>query len=79
MFSGLSALRRQLHSEQKRLEDRMQQQDDWEELESPVSDRSDHQTPSGDPPAPSRDLPPPLETPPESRPLVVLDYRSNTC
>ncbi|XP_075904204.1 centrosome and spindle pole-associated protein 1 isoform X2 [Nelusetta ayraudi] len=38
VFNGLSALRRQLHSEQKRLEDRMQQ-GDWEELDSPLSDR----------------------------------------
>lgn len=47
VFSELSALRRQLRSEQKRLEDRMQQ-GDWEELDSPLSDRSDHpkKTPS---------------------------------
>lgn len=40
VFSELSALRRQLRSEQKRLEGRLQQ-GDWEELESPLSDRSD--------------------------------------
>ncbi|XP_035525773.1 centrosome and spindle pole associated protein 1-like isoform X3 [Morone saxatilis] len=38
VFSELSALRRQLRSEQKRLEGRLQQ-GDWEELDSPLSDR----------------------------------------
>ncbi|XP_072252333.1 LOW QUALITY PROTEIN: centrosome and spindle pole-associated protein 1-like [Leuresthes tenuis] len=38
LFSELSALRRQLRSEQKRLESRLQQ-GDWEELESPLSHR----------------------------------------
>ncbi|XP_030001585.1 centrosome and spindle pole associated protein 1-like isoform X2 [Sphaeramia orbicularis] len=38
VFSELSALRRQLRSEQKRLEGRLQQ-GDWEDLESPLSDR----------------------------------------
>ncbi|XP_058505755.1 centrosome and spindle pole-associated protein 1-like isoform X2 [Solea solea] len=38
VFSELSALRRQLRSEQKRLESHLQQ-DDWEELDSPLSDR----------------------------------------
>lgn len=40
VFSELSALRRQLRSEQKRLEGRLQRAD-WEELDSPLSDRSD--------------------------------------
>lgn len=40
MFSELSALRRQLHSEQKRLESHLQHAD-WEELDSPMSIRSD--------------------------------------
>lgn len=40
MFSELSALRRQLRTEQKRLEVHLQQSD-WEELDSPLSDRSD--------------------------------------
>lgn len=40
VFSELSALRRQLRSEQKRLEGHLQQ-GDWEELDSPLSDRSD--------------------------------------
>lgn len=40
VFSELSALRRQLRSEQKRLEVRLQR-GDWEELDSPLSDRSD--------------------------------------
>lgn len=40
VFSELSALRRQLRSEQKRLEGRVQQ-GDWEEFDSPLSDRSD--------------------------------------
>lgn len=44
VFSGLSALRHQLHSQQRRLEERMQQ-GDWEELDSPLSDGSDHQNP----------------------------------
>uniref|UniRef100_A0A3B3CJL3 Uncharacterized protein n=1 Tax=Oryzias melastigma TaxID=30732 RepID=A0A3B3CJL3_ORYME len=39
VFSELSALRQQLRSEQKRLECRLQQ-DDWEELDSPMSIRS---------------------------------------
>ncbi|XP_078809830.1 centrosome and spindle pole-associated protein 1 isoform X9 [Oryzias latipes] len=39
VFSELSALRHQLRSEQKRLECRLRQ-DDWEELESPISVRS---------------------------------------
>lgn len=39
MFSELSALRRQLRSEQRRLEGRLQQ-GDWEELDSPLSERS---------------------------------------
>ncbi|XP_042349771.1 centrosome and spindle pole-associated protein 1-like isoform X2 [Plectropomus leopardus] len=38
VFSELSALRRQLRSEQKRLEGRLQQ-GDWEDLDSPLSDR----------------------------------------
>ncbi|XP_070769650.1 centrosome and spindle pole-associated protein 1-like [Enoplosus armatus] len=38
VFSELSALRRQLRSEQKRLEGRLQQAD-WEDLDSPLSDR----------------------------------------
>ncbi|XP_070819475.1 centrosome and spindle pole-associated protein 1-like isoform X1 [Chaetodon trifascialis] len=38
VFSELSALRRQLRSEQKRLEGRLQQ-GDWEEFDSPLSDR----------------------------------------
>ncbi|XP_049898892.1 centrosome and spindle pole-associated protein 1-like isoform X6 [Epinephelus moara] len=38
VFSELSALRRQLRSEQKRVEGRLQQAD-WEELDSPLSDR----------------------------------------
>ncbi|XP_026214375.1 centrosome and spindle pole associated protein 1-like [Anabas testudineus] len=38
VFSELSALRRQLRSEQRRLEGRLQH-GDWEELESPLSDR----------------------------------------
>ncbi|KAM3612096.1 uncharacterized protein V6R79_002592 [Siganus canaliculatus] len=38
VFNELSALRRQLRSEQKRLEDRLQQ-NDWDELESPLTDR----------------------------------------
>ncbi|XP_028272507.1 centrosome and spindle pole associated protein 1-like isoform X2 [Parambassis ranga] len=38
VFSELSALRRQLHSEQKRLESHLQQSD-WEELDSPLSNR----------------------------------------
>ncbi|XP_041800014.1 centrosome and spindle pole associated protein 1-like isoform X2 [Chelmon rostratus] len=38
VFSELSALRRQLRSEQKRLEGRVQQ-GDWEEFDSPLSDR----------------------------------------
>ncbi|XP_059202020.1 centrosome and spindle pole associated protein 1-like [Centropristis striata] len=38
VFSELSVLRRQLRSEQKRLEDRLQQ-GDWEEFDSPLSDR----------------------------------------
>lgn len=40
VFSELSALRRQLRSEQKRLEVCLQQ-GDWEELDSPLSDRSE--------------------------------------
>lgn len=40
VFSELSALRRHLRSEEKRLEGRLQQVD-WEELDSPLSDRSD--------------------------------------
>ncbi|XP_054453960.1 centrosome and spindle pole associated protein 1-like isoform X3 [Anoplopoma fimbria] len=40
LFSELSALRRHLRSEEKRLEGRLQQVD-WEELDSPLSDRSD--------------------------------------
>lgn len=40
VFSELSALRRQLRGEQKRLEVRLQR-GDWEELDSPLSDRSD--------------------------------------
>lgn len=39
VFSELSALRRQLRSEQKRLEGCLQD-GDWEELDSPLSDRS---------------------------------------
>ncbi|XP_036933606.1 centrosome and spindle pole associated protein 1-like isoform X2 [Acanthopagrus latus] len=38
VFSELSALRRHLRSEQKRLEGHLQQ-DDWEDLDSPLSDR----------------------------------------
>nr|XP_019942477.1 PREDICTED: centrosome and spindle pole-associated protein 1 [Paralichthys olivaceus] len=38
VFSELSALRRQLRCEQRRLEGHLQQ-DDWEELDSPLSDR----------------------------------------
>ncbi|XP_029298029.1 centrosome and spindle pole associated protein 1-like isoform X2 [Cottoperca gobio] len=38
VFSELSALRRQLRSEQKRLEDRLQESE-WEGLDSPLSDR----------------------------------------
>nr|XP_046262553.1 centrosome and spindle pole associated protein 1-like isoform X2 [Scatophagus argus] len=38
VFSELSALRRQLRREQKRLESRLRQ-GDWEELDSPLSDR----------------------------------------
>ncbi|KAM7417115.1 hypothetical protein PAMA_016971 [Pampus argenteus] len=38
VFSELSALRRQLRSEQKRLEGRLHQ-GDWEDLDSPLSDR----------------------------------------
>ncbi|XP_061582397.1 centrosome and spindle pole-associated protein 1-like isoform X3 [Cololabis saira] len=38
VFSGLSALRRQLQSEQKRLESHLEQ-GDWEELDSPMSIR----------------------------------------
>ncbi|KAM9356849.1 centrosome and spindle pole-associated protein 1-like [Symphorus nematophorus] len=38
VFSELSALRRQLRSEQKRLEGRLQQ-GDWEDFDSPLSDR----------------------------------------
>ncbi|XP_040903340.1 centrosome and spindle pole associated protein 1-like isoform X2 [Toxotes jaculatrix] len=38
VFSELSALRRQLRSEQKRLEGHLQQ-GDWEDLDSPLSDR----------------------------------------
>ncbi|KAI9515847.1 hypothetical protein NQZ68_009321, partial [Dissostichus eleginoides] len=38
VYSELSALRRQLRSEQKRLQDRLQH-GEWEELESPLSDR----------------------------------------
>lgn len=41
VFSELSALRHQLRSEQKRLECRLRQ-DDWEELESPISVRSEY-------------------------------------
>lgn len=40
VFSELSVLRRQLRSEQKRLEGRLHQ-GDWEELDSPLNDRSD--------------------------------------
>lgn len=40
VFNELSALRRQLRSEQRRLEGRLQQ-GDWEELDSPLSERSD--------------------------------------
>lgn len=39
VFSELSALRQQLRSEQKRLEGCLQQ-GNWEELDSPLSDRS---------------------------------------
>lgn len=39
VYSELSALRRQLRSEQKRLEG-LVQQGDWEDLDSPLSDRS---------------------------------------
>lgn len=41
VFNELSALRRQLRSEQKRLEVRLQQ-DDWEDMDSPLSDRSEY-------------------------------------
>lgn len=44
VFSELSALRRQLRSEQKRLEGRLQH-GDWEELDSPLSDRSGPHSP----------------------------------
>ncbi|CAJ1057942.1 centrosome and spindle pole associated protein 1-like isoform X1 [Xyrichtys novacula] len=44
VFSELSALRRQLRSEQKRLEGHLQQ-GDWEELDSPLSDRFRGRTP----------------------------------
>ncbi len=40
VFNELSALRRQLRKEQKRLENHLQQSE-WEELDSPLSDRSD--------------------------------------
>lgn len=38
LFSELSALRRQLRNEQKRLEGDLQQAD-WEDLESPLNNR----------------------------------------
>lgn len=41
VFSELSALRRHLRSEQKRLEGHLQQ-DDWEDMDSPLSDRYMH-------------------------------------
>ncbi|XP_071313549.1 centrosome and spindle pole-associated protein 1-like isoform X2 [Trachinotus anak] len=44
VFSELSALRRQLRSEQKRLEGRLQQ-GDWEDLDSPLSDRHQERPP----------------------------------
>ncbi|XP_028445650.1 centrosome and spindle pole associated protein 1 isoform X2 [Perca flavescens] len=46
VFSELSALRRQLRSEQKRLEGRLQQ-GDWEELDSALSDRHRERPPVG--------------------------------
>ncbi|XP_033977307.1 centrosome and spindle pole-associated protein 1-like isoform X2 [Trematomus bernacchii] len=44
VYSELSALRRQLRSEQKRLQDRLQH-GEWEELESPLSDRQQERPP----------------------------------
>lgn len=44
VYSELSVLRRQLRSEQKRLQDRLQH-GEWEELESPLSDRQQERPP----------------------------------